>query len=62
MCSRSFEQPVTDMFELAEVASQFASRVAEKVRHQHSVAGAVHVFIATSLFRKNDRQAPPIHQ
>jgi DNA polymerase V len=59
MCSRSFGQPVTNMSELAEVASQFASRVAEKVRHQHSVAGAVHVFIATSPFRKSDRQHSP---
>jgi DNA polymerase V len=59
MCSRSFGAPVTDMSELTEVASQFASRVAEKVRHQHSVAGAVHVFIATSPFRKNDRQHSP---
>src|SRR5439155_18569775 len=41
---------------LREVVSQFASRVAEKARHQQSVAGAVHVFITTSPFRKNDRQ------
>ena len=59
MCSRSFGAPVTDLSELTEVASQFASRVAEKARHQHSVAGAVHVFIATSPFRKNDRQHSP---
>jgi DNA polymerase V len=56
MCSRSFGAPVTERAALREVVSQFASRVAEKVRHQHSVAGAVHVFITTSPFRTNDRQ------
>jgi DNA polymerase V len=56
MCSRTFGAPVTQLAELTQVVSQFASRVAEKVRHQHSVAGAVHVFITTSPFRKNDRQ------
>ena len=59
MCSRSFGEPVTDLPGLIEVVSQFASRVAEKARHQHSVAGAVHVFITTSPFRKNDRQHSP---
>ena len=59
MCSRTFGDPVTRLAELVEVASQFASRVAEKARHQHSVAGAVHVFITTSPFRKHDRQHSP---
>jgi DNA polymerase V len=56
MCSRSFGAPVTDLAALVEVVSQFASRVAEKVRHQRSVAGSVQVFITTSPFRKSDRQ------
>jgi len=56
MCSRSFGQPVTDKSALAEVVSQFATRVAEKARGQQSVAGAVQVFIATSPFRKRDAQ------
>jgi DNA polymerase V len=56
MCSRSFGNAVTELPELIEVVSQFASRVAEKARHQQSVARAVHVFIATSPFRKHDRQ------
>jgi len=56
MCSRSFGAPATDLAGLIEVVSQFASRVAEKVRHQQSVAGGVHVFITTSPFRKSDRQ------
>jgi DNA polymerase V len=59
MCSRSFGSPVTELAGLAEVASQFASRVAEKARQQQVAAAAVHVFINTSPFRKNDRQHSP---
>jgi DNA polymerase V len=59
MCSRSFGAPVTDLPELIEVVSQFSSQVARKLRDQGSVAGAVHVFIATSAYRKKDRQHSP---
>lgn len=59
MCSRSFGAAVTDLSELVEVVSQFATRVAEKARLQAAVAGAVHVFIATSPYRQNDRQHSP---
>jgi DNA polymerase V len=59
MCSRSFGAPVTDLPELIEVVSQFSSQVARKLRDQGSVASAVHVFIATSPYRKSDRQHAP---
>jgi len=59
MCSRSFGEPVTDLPGLTEVVSQFASRVAEKARKQQACAEAVHVFITTSQFRKNDKQHSP---
>jgi len=59
MCSRSFGEPVPDLPGLTEVVSQFASRVAEKARKQQACAGAVHVFITTSPFRKHDRQHSP---
>jgi len=59
MCSRSFSSPVTELPALVEAVSLFASRAAEKLRHQHSTAGAVHVFITTSPFRKSDRQHSP---
>jgi len=59
MCSRSFGSPVTELPGLVEVASQFASRVAEKARQQQAAAGAVHVFISTSPFRQHDRQHSP---
>jgi len=51
--------PVTDGPGLIEVVSQFASKVAEKARKQQACAGAVHVFITTSQFRKNDKQHSP---
>ena len=59
MCSRSFGLPVTELPGLVEVVSQFASRVAEKARQHEAAAGAVHVFISTSPFRKNDLQHGP---
>ena len=59
MCSRSFGSAVTDLAELEQVVSDFASRVAEKLRQQGSTAGAVHVFITTSPHRKQDRQHSP---
>lgn len=59
MCSRSFGTPVTELAGLVEVVSQFATRVAEKARQQAATARAVHVFIATSPYRQNDRQHSP---
>lgn len=59
MCSRSFGAPVTDLPTLIEVVSQFTSQVARKLRDQGSLAGAVHVFIATSPYRRHDRQHAP---
>jgi len=59
MCSRSFGSAVTELAELEQVVSDFASRVAEKLRQQGSAAGAVHVFITTSPHRKQDRQHSP---
>jgi len=56
MCSRSFGEPVVELSALREVVSQFASRVAEKLRQQQSDAAAVHVFITTSPYRRHDRQ------
>ena len=50
---------MTELQELVEVVSQFASRVAEKARQQGVVAGAVYVFVRTSPYRQNDRQHTP---
>ena len=52
-CTRSFGQPVLDLAGLTEAVTEFASRAAEKVRKQHSLASAVMAFIRTSPFRQD---------
>ena len=52
-CTRSFGHPVTELHELAEAVTEFASRAAQKLRKQHSLAGQVMVFIRTSPFRQD---------
>jgi DNA polymerase V len=59
MCSRSFGQAVNELPTLVEVVSQFTTQVARRLREQGSVAGAVHVFLATSPYRQHDRQHSP---
>jgi len=56
LVSRSFGNAITDPAGIVEAVSEFASRAAEKLRHQDSAAGAVGVFFTTSPFRPNDRQ------
>lgn len=50
-CTRSFGHPVSTLPPLLEAISDFASRAAEKLRKQESVAGQVLVFAHTSPFR-----------
>ena len=59
LVSRSFGKPVTHLEGIEEAVSEFASRAAEKLRLQDSMAGAIQVFITTSPFRANDRQHSP---
>lgn len=56
LVSRSFGTPITAVDGILEAASEFASRAAERLRQQGSVAGAISVFFNTSPFRSNDRQ------
>lgn len=51
-CTRSFGYPVTELHHVIEVVSSFASRAAEKLRKQGSLANQIMVFIRTSPFRK----------
>lgn len=53
-CTRSFGRPVTELPDLAEAVSEFASRAAEKLRLQDSCAGMLQVFIHTSPHRPNE--------
>jgi DNA polymerase V len=55
-CTRSFGQPVHALPELIEAVNEFASRAAEKLRRQGSMAAQLMVFIRTSPFRHQDRQ------
>ncbi|MET0211148.1 MAG: Y-family DNA polymerase [Burkholderiaceae bacterium] len=55
-CTRSFGEPVTRRADLVEAVSSFASRAAEKLRRQGSLAGQVLAFIHTSPFRRQDAQ------
>ncbi|MEP6875471.1 MAG: Y-family DNA polymerase [Burkholderiales bacterium] len=55
LVSRSFGKAITAPAAIMEAVSEFASRAAEKLRHQHSTASAVGVFFMTSPFRANDR-------
>jgi DNA polymerase V len=52
-CSRSFGHPVTELHQLNEAVTEFASRASEKLRQQGSQAGEILVFIRTSPFRKD---------
>ena len=56
LVSRSFGTPLTHVDDILEAASEFASRAAERLRQQGSVAGAIGIFFTTSAFRTNDRQ------
>lgn len=50
-CTRSFGHPVTELSDLIEAISEFASRAAEKLRRQSGLAGQILVFAHTSPFR-----------
>ena len=56
MCSRSFGKTVQDFNSLLQAISDFASRAAEKLRQQSSLAASAQVFIRTSPFRQHDAQ------
>ncbi len=50
--TRSFGQPVSSLGEVQQAVTEFASRAAEKLRTQRSLAGQVLVYIRTSPFRQ----------
>jgi len=54
-CTRSFGRPITDLAPLIEAVSEFATRAAEKLRRQNSLASQVLVFSHTSPFRQGPR-------
>lgn len=52
LCSRSFSEGLSEIGSLEEAIASFASRAAEKLREQKSLAGCVSVFIRSSPFRE----------
>ena len=56
LVSRSFGTPITEVEGIVEAVAEFASRAAERLRQQGSVAGAVGIFFMTSPLRTSDRQ------
>lgn len=54
--TRSFGAPVRELEPLIQAVTEFATRAAEKLRHQDSHACQVVVFVRTSPFRKRDAQ------
>jgi len=49
MVSRSFGQRVTELADLQQALSTYASMACEKLRAQNSVAGGLHIFLHTGL-------------
>jgi DNA polymerase V len=59
-CTRSFGHPVTELSDLREAVSEFASRASEKLRRQRSHANKILCFIRTSPFRKEKQYSRSI--
>ena len=59
-CTRSFGRPVTELDDLREAVSEFASRAAEKLRRQRGHTRQVLVFIRTSPFRPDPQYSRSI--
>ncbi len=49
-CSRSFGRPLRNLGQLQEAVATYASRAAEKLRRDNSVAGLLTVFLMTNRF------------
>ena len=54
--SRSFGERLTEMAPISEAVANFAASCAEKLRHQHSLASVIMVFIHTNPFATNQPQ------
>ena len=59
-CTRSFGQSVTELSDLNEAVTHFASRAAEKLRKQGSTAHQVMCFVRTSPFRQDPQYSRSI--
>jgi len=55
-CTRSFGKPVRELGQLENAISEFASRAAQRLRNQESLAGQILVFAGSSPLRRNEPQ------
>ena len=55
-CSRTFGSATDRFDDVRGAILQFTSRVAEKIRAGHLVAGSLHLFITTDRFRRDEPQ------
>ena len=60
-CPRSFGSPITDLADLSEAVTEFATRATEKLRKQGSNANQVLCFIRTSPFRQDPQYSCSIN-
>lgn len=56
ICSRSFGVPVSLLADLEQAVIAYASRAANKLRSQHSLAGGIQVYIRTNPHKANSRK------
>ncbi len=54
LCSRSFGHPVRDRDPIEQAVSLYATRAAEKLRAQESLASVVHDFLHTKPFKPDE--------
>ena len=55
--SRSFGKPVRSLIEMQEAIAAYTTRAGEKLRNEHSAAGALMVFMMTNRFRDEQQYA-----
>ncbi len=58
LCSRSFGKEVSSLEELKEAISTHLVSAAEKLRSQKTVAGAIHLFLASNRFKEKKSSTP----
>jgi len=67
ICSRSFGTLVSNLPELEQAAIAYTTRAAEKLRHQHSIATGIQIYIRTNPHKIKDPQyqqsmTVPLHE
>jgi len=58
-CAKGFGQPLTELPDIQSALAAYVARVAEKLRGQSLVCGAVSVFLLTNPFRTDEPQYNP---